>query len=843
MLDKDRLGINQIKQRMNYESFYSAQGLVLYGSGPERTAHCPFHDDTVRSFCINVETGLWVCQGCGQKGDEFTFYQLMHGVGFSQAKAELAKLTGVDVGMSIGSASNPQRDNVIPFAKPKIELSPIPESEVESYHKALLEREKALMFLQEEKGLTIDTIATYQLGYDGERIVIPIRDEQGAIRNLRRYHSVKKPKMLPYRTGYGDVRFFPIEALESAELVLCEGEWDCMLARQMDIPAIAHTGGANTWKDEWNPLFAGKRVWICYDHDDAGKTGAEKVGQALAKVAEVRVIKLPVTEEHEDFSDWILKYGGTLEQWQGLMESAQPVEYEPSKYDLPPIDAGSGDLAGLADQAWAAIIASNDPPELFQRGGLLTRIQTGDTKEPYLAVVSEAGLRGILARVAWWYRFTERDGQKDAHPPIPVVKDMMAAPEYPLPIISRVVEAPVFGRQGELNLEPGYHPASRTYYWSNGLEVPPVPENPTAKDIKQARTLIVDELLGDFPFTSDTELSHAVALLLGPFVRELVTGPTPLHMIEAPSPGTGKSLLADAITIPSTGRPAATMTEGRDEDEWRKRITASLIAAPTFLLIDNVRRKLDSAALSAALTSTSWQDRILGRSELTKLPVRCIWMATANNPALTTEMARRTVRIRLDAKVARPWQRDGFRHKDLRGWALQNRGELVWAALILIQAWVAEGTPASDYVLGQYESWAQVIGGILDCAGIKGFLGNLDEVYSAADEETAQWEEFISAWWHEHGDVPQGTRELFRIAEEKDLLLMVRGDKGEHSQRIRMGKALGQTRDRQIGPFRIEQAGRNRSGGILYRLTNLEDTMTEAAATSELEEVENDDPF
>jgi hypothetical protein len=841
VLGKDKLDVNQIKQRMNYESYYSSEGLDLYGSGPERTAHCPFHNDRVKSFSVNVETGLWVCHACGQKGDEFTFYQLMHGVGFPEAKAELARLAGVD----LNTSTSAPRDNVIPFAKPKSEPPPIPESEVESYHKALMQREKALKFLQEEKGLTVDTIVKYKLGYDGERIIIPIRDEQGAIRNLRRYHSQKKPKMLPYKKGYGDVRFFPIETLKSDEIVICEGEWDCLLAQQMGIPAITQTGGANTWKDEWNELFAGKRIWICYDYDEAGKVGAEKVAKTLAKVAEVRIVELPVTEQHEDFSDWVLKYGGTLEQWQDLMESARLIEYEPGKEDLPQIDAGSGDLADLAEQAWNAIIASNDPPELFQRGGLLTRIQLGDSNDPYLAVVSESALRGILARVAQWYRWTEREGKKDAHPPMPVVKDMMAAPEYPLPVISRVVEAPVFGRQGELNLEPGYHPASRTYYWSNGLEVPPIPDNPTAKDIARARTLIVDELLGDFPFTSATELSHAVALLLVPFAREIIGGPTPLHMIEAPSPGTGKSLLADVVCIPSTSRPAATMTEGRDEDEWRKRITASLIAAPTFILIDNVRRKLDSAALSAALTSTSWQDRILGRSELTTLPVRCIWMATANNPALTTEMARRTVRIRLDAKVARPWQRDGFKHKDLRGWALRNRTELVWAALTLIQAWVAKGMPIGDYVLGQYEAWAQVMGGILDCAGIKGFLGNLDEVYSAADEETAQWEEFLMAWWDEHRSVPQGIRELFRIAQDRDLLLMVRGDKSEHSQKTRMGKALGQMRDRQIGLFRIEEVGRSRSGGFLYRLVNVEDARAEAAAASEVEVVEDDDddPF
>ena len=39
-----------------------------------------------------------------------------------------------------------------------------------------------------------------------------------------------------------------------------------------------------------------------------------------------------------------------------------------------------------------------------------------------------------------------------------------------------------------------------------------------------------------------------LAALLLPFVRRMVHGPTPLHLIESPSPGTGKSLLAKVIS-------------------------------------------------------------------------------------------------------------------------------------------------------------------------------------------------------------------------------------------------------------------------------------------------------
>ena len=61
--------------------------------------------------------------------------------------------------------------------------------------------------------------------------------------------------------------------------------------------------------------------------------------------------------------------------------------------------------------------------------------------------------------------------------------------------------------------------------------------------------------------------------------------------------------MVDAIATTLTGAGASVMTEGRDDDEWRKRVTAKLRQVPTILLIDNLRLKLDSSAVAAALTA------------------------------------------------------------------------------------------------------------------------------------------------------------------------------------------------------------------------------------------------
>src|SRR5262249_30291526 len=267
------------------------------------------------------------------------------------------------------------------------------------------------------------------------------------------------------------------------------------------------------------------------------------------------------------------------------------------------------------------------------------------------------------------------------------------------------VEVPVFAADGALELTPGYNSRTRVYYEPPAqVVVTTVPEKPTAEQVTAARELIVNDLLGEFPFVSDADKAHAVAVLVAPFVRDLIDGPTPGHMIEAPSPGSGKGLLTDVVLAPALGRRIGKVGAARDDAEWAKRLTGQLRESRAAIVIDNISRTLDSGILSKALTDLLWEERLLGGNEIVRLPVRSVWVATANNPTFTTELARRFVRIRLDPRVDRPWQREGFTHADLRGWALARRADLIGAALTLAQAWIAAGRPAwKGRQLGSYE--------------------------------------------------------------------------------------------------------------------------------------------
>ena len=206
---------------------------------------------------------------------------------------------------------------------------------------------------------------------------------------------------------------------------------------------------------------------------------------------------------------------------------------------------------------------------------------------------------------------------------------------------------------------------------------------PTKDEVQRALALIFDELFVDFPFVGDAERAHALALFLLPFLRDLIEGPTPLHLIEAPTPGSGKGLLAKVAYLPAVGASLKPMTEGSDDDEWRKRVTAKSARV--------ARRRSDrqpqpptriGGAIVGADVGVVGGSRVGAVPDAT-LPNRAVWIATGNNPALSSEITRRTVRIRLDPKMEHPEDRSYFRHANLEEWVAVNRGDLVWAALTL----------------------------------------------------------------------------------------------------------------------------------------------------------------
>ncbi len=445
---------------------------------------------------------------------------------------------------------------------------------------------------------------------------------------------------------------------------------------------------------------------------------------------------------------------------------------------LPGIRVNHRHFRDVVDDSIQALSSANVPPILFVRSGLLSRIRIDEHHTPAIEPLSEVALRGRLARIANYY--SERTYKKNTFkdpvpPPYEIVRDILSLGAWPFPIINGLIECPTIRPDGSILADPGYDTSTKLYYVPNVQITNHWSTHASCQDRKVLAVELIQELMRDFPFVDQSSWANAIGLLITPIIRPAISGKVPLALIDSPQSGTGKSLLQSVISLVATGHEPAMITAPRDSDEWRKKITATLMTGASVISIDNVTEPLDSSEVAAAITAPIWSDRILGHSEMVKIPQSATWIANGNNIRLGGDLPRRCYWIRLDAKTSRPWQRENFLHSDLPEWVLKNRGDLISAVLTLAQGWFTADRPASGSpVIGGFLEWSKVIGGILTYAGISGFLDNLESLYEIIDDEGPQWETFLMALHEIFQNTPvtiaEICKELASIPELMDLL-------------------------------------------------------------------------
>ena len=277
-------------------------------SGDQLYACCPFHPDKTPSFTVNTETREWFCHGCGKGGAEKEF---------------LAEYFDVDTKIGKYAFEYWEKKGTLPF--------PTDEA-VDKYHQRLLKSPKDLAIL-ESFGITLDNIKELKIGLDDFRVVFPIKSRRGYWVNLRRYlppqrrlADSKEPKCLNLR-GLGQRRYYPYEAFDQKEVVVVEGEKDCVAARSQGLNAVTGTGGSAIPVDEVG-LFKDKDVVLMLDSDTVGQRSVNTYLQLLKNLASsIRIIRLP----QKDFVDYYTACKVTGEAPNVWQYAVEHTEYEKQK--------------------------------------------------------------------------------------------------------------------------------------------------------------------------------------------------------------------------------------------------------------------------------------------------------------------------------------------------------------------------------------------------------------------------------------------------------------------------------------------------------------------------------
>ena len=364
-------------------------------------------------------------------------------------------------------------------------------------------------------------------------------------------------------------------------------------------------------------------------------------------------------------------------------------------------------------------------PEIYQRAGCLVNVRRDLSPNgaearakdaPRIAILPSPTLRDYLSGCAVWTR-TDEDGPHVAHVPQPTVNAVHARGEWRgIRTLHAVVESPMLRPDGTVLEAPGFDAPTGLLYVPNEA-FPAVPANPTREQVEAAKALLFG-VVADFPFKAPAHRSAWLSALLTPFARFAFRGCSPLNLVDGNTPGAGKGRLVNAIGVTVQGRDIGVMAAGKDDDEQRKAITSKALTGARLVLIDNVDGALGGPSLDAALTTTSWEDRLLGGNQMVNLPLFMVWFATGNNIQPRGDLIRRALHIRLESPEDRPEDRTDFRHVDLEAYVRANRPALVVAALTILRGYCAAGRPKQPIrPWGSFEAWSDLVRATIVWAG------------------------------------------------------------------------------------------------------------------------------
>ncbi len=195
------------------------------------------------------------------------------------------------------------------------EPEPLPSSAmIDGWQSRLLSvaEPEALEYLTGERGLTLETIKRYRLGWDSDAraLTLPVHDAAGQLVNLRRRRLGRGEPFRGLR-GRGS-QLYP--DLPPGGVLLVAGEFDALAARQHGADYVVTTTCGASLPDHLAPVLAGRSVAVAYDVGE--EAAAERTVAKLHSfgceswVVRLELLKLP---DAGDLNDYFRSGGMTHE--------------------------------------------------------------------------------------------------------------------------------------------------------------------------------------------------------------------------------------------------------------------------------------------------------------------------------------------------------------------------------------------------------------------------------------------------------------------------------------------------------------------------------------------------
>ncbi|MBD3264428.1 MAG: toprim domain-containing protein [Candidatus Omnitrophica bacterium] len=648
-------------------------------------------------------------------------------------------------------------------------------------------------------------------------VSIPMRDDSGEVVGVKRRKGNNKAfkwygkpvkSYTPRNNKHG--LFYPKEGItEEDPLLIVEGEADVLAALSTGYHNVIGTAGTNPGsigEASLQAMVSSRKVVLFPDPDAAGRKWLGDISEMLLNT-QCEVYYVPAGKT--DLDNKLRYQKDKRKAMTELLETKKKyIPKDPSKkYNLPEIYINDHIVDSLVRQSLDALVKKNDPPSIFVRGNTLVRVLRDDNDNITIEPWVKSNLRFRISECARYVWLASNGDEYFKKPPDDVVEAVLTLGNWPFPPLQGVTGAPILRDDGSICTEPGYDEHTAIYYSpSDDFSMPEIPEIPSQEELLNAKALLLD-VIADFPFSDEAGPANIMAFLFTMLMRNVIDGYVPLCLVDAPTQGTGKGKLVKNLSIIALGDELSSQSapHGRyAEEEWRKLLLSILHQGSPAVLFDNISEKevLDSAPLAAIITSGNYAGRILGQTNNPTYKVSISWVATGNNIKVTGDMPRRCYTVRLDSNLERPWERspDTFKHPNLERYVRENRIKLLRAAFIIIRSWYAAGKPPPKDipVVGSFIEWSEIIGGVLQHAGIEGFLSNQEKLRDQQDDEGLQWQAFFNVWYQTWGSSGVSTAEICSqimtdgtdISEVVPDVLLYSKEKGEASLKRSLGRRL-----------------------------------------------------
>lgn len=336
----------EILSRIDIKSEMLSFGIRVSDQSPTAAgwipAHSPYNPDKHPSCGINVGSsslrGYFTIFNQGTSHASISFWDLakdfspeVSGGEFKEILYHYAKKTGVDLGAQ--AKKPPSMENVT------------------FYRESLTQEVRE--YLHNHRGLSDASIEKYQIGWSvqRERLTYPVFTKDGELVNIR-FHAWKKsqkPKTQGW-TGFNQKRLWGIDRLSAApEGSICcvtVGEWDSMLLEQeTGLLSVSPTNGDAAFDTEWAEAFIGHHVVLVCDCDKSCRLAVDEkfipAFRPLVRTGAILSFKVvwlfddPKNKDRKDFTDFIIKAGGSGQALLEIIDQTPPKEFPLPTTNLP----------------------------------------------------------------------------------------------------------------------------------------------------------------------------------------------------------------------------------------------------------------------------------------------------------------------------------------------------------------------------------------------------------------------------------------------------------------------------------------------------------------------------